>query len=194
MNDIDIDSNGQEHAGEDVEIVPDPEGAQSDPQTKIKKLREGLEQCRKERGEYLDGWQRAKADFINYKKDEAMRLEDIARFVAGGLLADLLPVLDSFDLALREKQIAGGGEEAASRERGMLLVHSQFMDVLKKRGVGPLEVKKGDQFDPEKHESVGEIESDAPEGTVADVVQRGYVFGERVARPARVRLARPPQS
>lgn len=191
MNDA-YSHNGQEHAGEEVEIVPDEEGAHPDLQMRIKKLKEELGQCRKERGEYLDGWQRAKADFINYKKDEATHLEDIARFVTGGLLADLLPVLDSFDLALREKHTAGGGEEANSREQGMFLVYLQFMDVLKKRGVAPLEVKKGDQFDPEKHESVGETESDAPVGTIADMVQKGYMLRDRVVRPARVRLAKQP--
>ncbi len=142
-----------------------------------------LENCEKEKKEYLEGWQRAKADFINHKKDEAKRMEDLARFIISGLIQDIFPVLDSFDLAL-------GHELPKDAEKGILLIRSQFEDVLKRRGLGQIKVDLGEDFNPEKHESIGDMASDQPEGSVAEVVQKGYVFKDRVLRPARVRLAK----
>lgn len=142
-----------------------------------------LEKCEKERKEYLEGWQRAKADFLNYKKDEGRRLEDMAKFVISSLIQDILPVLDSFDLAL-------GHDLSKESEKGVLLIRSQFEDVLKKRGLEQIKTGPGDGFNTEIHESVGEIESEHPEGVVAEVVQKGYKFRERVIRPVRVRLAK----
>ena len=144
---------------------------------------ENLNKCESERKDYLDGWQRAKADFINYKRDEGKRMEDMARFVTGGFINDLLPVMDSFDMALKNTA-------ASEQERGILLIRSQMMDILKKRGFEQIAVKPGEVFNPEKHESLGEIEASYPEGSIAEIVQNGYVFRERVLRPARVRLAK----
>lgn len=142
-----------------------------------------LEKCEKEKKEYLEGWQRAKADFINYKKDEGKRLEDMARFITVGLVQDILPVLDSFDLAL-------GHDLSKESEKGVLLIRSQFEDVLKKRGLEQIKTEPGSKFNPEIHESIGVVESEHPEETVAEIVQKGYKFRERVIRPARVRLAK----
>ncbi len=167
----------------ETEIVPDEEFAGLDAAERFKKLKEELKNCESEKKEYLDGWQRSKADYINYKKDEGKRFEDMARYVAGGLIQDILPVLDSFDLALGH----GLPKEA---ERGILLVRSQLEDVLKKRGLAEIEVRMGANFNPETHESIGEVESEHPAGAVAEVVQRGYLFQGRVVRPARVRIAK----
>lgn len=169
---------------EKTEIVPDEEFAAADASEKVKKLKEELKKCDAEKKEYLDGWQRAKADYINYRKDEGKRFEDMARFVTAGLVDDMLPILDSFDLALAH----GLPHEA---EKGILLIRAQFEDVLKKRGITEIKVGDGEGFNPEKHESLGEVESEHTAGTVAEVVQKGYMFGERVLRPARVRIAKP---
>lgn len=168
---------------EEVELIPDEETLAPDIQKKLKKLKDELKKCETERKEYLDGWQRAKADHINYRKDEGKRFEDMAQFVTAGLVQEILPVLDSFDLAL-------GHELPKDVERGVLLIRSQFEDILRKRGFDEIEVKEGDEFNPERHESIGEMESDAPEGKVAEVVQRGYLFRDKVLRPARVRLSK----
>lgn len=141
-----------------------------------------LEKCERERKEYLEGWQRAKADFLNYRKDEARRLEDMARFVVGGMISDILPVLDSFDLALKNSP--------PGQEQSILLIRAQMMDILKKRGFGEIPVKAGDKFEPEKHESLGEMEADYPEGSIAEEVQKGYMLRDRVLRPVRVRLTK----
>ena len=167
----------------DVEIIEDEEGGLPDLQAKIKKLKAEFARSEKERKEYLDGWQRAKADLINYKKEEGRRLEDLARFAGTSLIEEILPVLDSFDLAL-----AGNADEKMTR--GIMLIRSQLEDVLKKRGVGVIQVQSGDAFNPEKHEAIGEVASDKPAGSVAEAVQRGYELAGRVIRPARVRLAK----
>lgn len=173
----------KEDVGEDIELIPDEEGIPQELAGKIKKTKEELKRCEAERKEYLEGWQRAKADFINFKKDEGKRFEDMARFVTTSIVEEFLPVLDSFDFALQH----GVPKEV---EKGIMFIRSQFEDVLRKRGIEEIHGKPGDIFDPAKHESVGEIKSEYPPGTIADVVQKGYVFRERVMRPVRVRLAK----
>ena len=168
---------------DEIEFIPDEEGEMPDLQKKIKKLKEDFHKCGSEKKEYLDGWQRAKADFINYRNDEGKRMEDMARFVTTGLIQDILPVLDSFDLAV-------GHGLPSELERGVLLIRSQFEDILKKRGLEQIKVESGDKFDPEKHESIGEVESDKEEGAIAEEVQKGYLLRGRVLRPARVRLSK----
>lgn len=167
----------------DLELLPDEEGVAPDLQKKIKKLKEELKKCGDDRKQYLDGWQRAKADYINYKNDEGKRFEDMARFVVSGFIADILPVLDSFDLALSHKI-------PPEIEKGVLLIRSQFMDILKKRGLEEIEVRAGEAFNPEKHEGIGELGSDYLEGSVAEMVQRGYDFRGKIIRPARVRISK----
>lgn len=184
---MDGETEKKEDAAEDIEFIPDEEGIPQELAGKMKKLREELKKCESERKEYLEGWQRAKADYINFKKDEGKRFEDMARFVTASIVEEFLPVLDSFDLAFQH----GVSKEV---EKGIMLIRSQFEDVLRKRGIEEIIVKAGDPFDPAKHESVGETKSEHPPGTIADVVQKGYVFRERVMRPARVRLAKEDRS
>lgn len=143
-----------------------------------------LNECKIQAQEYLNGWQRTKADFINYKNDEGKRLEDMARFMTKSLVMDVLPVLDSFDLAC--EHLEGSEQET----KGILLIRSQLLDVLKKRGVEVISLHAGDTFNPELHEALGEVQSDLPEGVVAEEFQKGYILQGKVIRPARVRLAK----
>lgn len=175
--------NAPDENSTEEEIVPDEEFAGADATKKIKRVKEELTACKKESTEYLDGWQRAKADYANYRKDEARRFEDMARFVVAGLIEDLLPVLDSFDLAL-------GHPLPKEAEHGMLLIRSQIGEVMKKRGVEEIAVKAGEPFNPELHESIGEVATEHPSGTIAEVAQKGYLLRGKVLRPARVRIAK----
>lgn len=167
----------------DVELVPDEEGAVWDPETRIQKLKAHLARADGERKEYLDGWQRAKAELINYKKDEGKRLEEMIRFASADFIEDILPVLDSFDLA-----VAAGASDSAAH--GIVLIRSQLENILKKRGVTEIAVRPGDPFNPEQHESIGETASEYPAGGIAEVSQNGYVLSGRVIRPARVKLSK----
>ena len=182
---------------QDIEILPDEESKNIDVSGRIGKLKEDQKKCHEERKEYLDGWQRAKADHINYKKDEGKRFEDMARFVTAGLIQDVLPVLDSFDLALQSYQQPYKAEPSGFRptthnqqpdERGMLLIRLQLLDVLKKRGLEVMNTE-GQKFNPEFHESVGEVESDGEEGMIIEEIQKGYMLRGNVLRPTRVKIS-----
>ena len=157
--------------------------SEGDNSSELSALTEELAQCAMRSKEYLEGWQRAKADFINYKNDEGKRLEDMARFITVGLIQDTLPVLDSFDLAFQYSM-------PKEMERGVLLIRLQFEDVLKKRGLEEILVAGGESFNPEKHESIGEVVSDAPAGVIAEVLQKGYTLRGKVLRAAKVRLSK----
>lgn len=142
-----------------------------------------LAQCKAAAQEYLNGWQRAKADFINYKNDEGRRLEDTARFMARSMIQDMLPVLDSFDLALKSY----GNED---QQKGILLIRSQLTDALKKRGLEIIAVTPGEPFNPEKHEALDAIEAEYPPGSIVEEIQKGYLLQGRVLRPSRVRISK----
>ena len=184
MND---DQDKIENMDTDMEVVPDEDGALPDLQAKIKKLKADLIRSEKERREYLDGWQRAKADLINFKKEDAKRMEELIRFASTALLYDLLPALDGLDMALAGARTP----EETKLEQGIRIIRAQLADMLKKQGIVEIAVRPGDPFNPEKHESIGEVESEEyPAGSVAEVAQRGYESAGRIIRPTRVRLAK----
>lgn len=143
---------------------------------------EKLTAIEKQRDEYLAGWQRAKADFINYRKDEAGRFEKLIRFANEDLLEELIGVLDSFDLGLAAL------EKAGPVEKGVYMVRSKLDNVLKQRGLERLPVKAGDMFDPSLSEAIVEAESDQPPGTIIEVIENGYKLHDRVLRPTRVKV------
>lgn len=143
-----------------------------------------LAEAEKVRDEYLAGWQRTKADFINYKKEEMRHLEDVARYGSEDLIKDLIGVIDNFDLGLRTM------EKAGPVERGIYLIRSQIEDILKKRGLVKIEIKPGDEFDPMTAEAMTEVPSERPPGTIAEEVEPGYRLHEKILRPARVILSR----
>ncbi len=145
---------------------------------------EKLAATEKQRDEYLAGWQRAKADFINYRKDEARRFEDMIRFANEDLLEELIGVLDSFDLGLAAL------EKAGPVEKGVYMVRSKLENVLKQRGLERLPVKAGDIFDPSLSEAIVEAESDQPAGTILEVIESGYKIHDKVLRPARVKVSK----
>jgi len=143
-----------------------------------------LAEAEKARDEYLGGWQRTKADFINYKKEEARRLEEIARYGSEDLIKDLIGVIDNFDLGLRTM------EKSGPVERGIYLIRTQIEDILKKRGITKVEIKPGDEFDPMIAEAMTEVPSERPPGTIVEEVEPGYRLHEKVLRPARVILSK----
>lgn len=143
-----------------------------------------LEKCKKERDEYLAGWQRAKADFINYKKDEMSRLEALARYGTEELMKEFITVLDNFDLGLRAL------EKAGPVEKGVYMIRAQMEDILKKHGVLRIEIKPGDKFDPSISEAVAVVESDVPEGAVVEEIEPGWRLYDKILRPSRVKISK----
>lgn len=138
----------------------------------------------KERDEYLQGWQRARADFANYKKQEVDRLAEALRYSAEEIVLDLVRVLDSFDLGLAAL------EKDGKAEKGMYMIRAQLEDALKRRGLERIVLRPGDPFDPAVAESIGEMVAELPPGSIAEEIEPGYRLLGKVVRPARVRLAK----
>jgi len=139
-----------------------------------------LEQVTRERDEYLDALQRLKAEFENYRKRVARDQGDIVARASERLAKQLLPVLDDLERALE----AAAEHEEAKLEEGVRLVHRSLADALAREGL--VEVDTRGKFDPHTQEALLAQPSDADEGTVIQVLQKGYKLGERVLRPARV--------
>lgn len=147
--------------------------------------REDMERLKKERSEYLAGWQRAKADFINYKKDEAHRLQELAKYQLEDVVYDLIAVLDNFDLGLAAL------EKQGPVEKGIYMIRTQLEDLMKKRGLQRIPMKAGDPFDPALAEAIAETESkDHPPGSVLEVIEAGYKFHDKIIRPVRVKVVK----
>ena len=131
---------------------------------------------------------RVAADFDNYKKRVAREREEYVAHANERLLKELLPVLDDLERALD----AVGQHEEATVEEGVRLVHRSLAALLEKNGVR--EISTEGKFDPHVHEALLSQPSEAEEGSVIDVVQKGYTLGDRVVRPARVVIAAAPES
>jgi len=160
----------------DTEFVPEEEA--ENPAALVKKLRERLHTAEKERGEYLEGWQRARADFVNLKRDEDMRKGHAEERIKAALGEDLVPVLDSFEMALQH-----------NKTKELEVLYKQLLDSLKRIGVEQFG-KVGDTFDPKKFEALQETPTDdeAADNTVASVFRSGYAINDYIIRAAQVSL------
>ena len=134
----------------------------------------------KERDEYLDALQRLKAEFDNYRKRVARDQQELAARAHERLVRELVPILDDLERALE----AANEHENAKLEEGVALVHRALADLLAREGL--VEVATDGKFDPHSQEALLAQPSEAEEGTVIQVLQKGYKLGDRVLRPARV--------
>ncbi len=136
--------------------------------------------------EYLDGWQRARAEFANFRKRAEKDLDESYQNATVDMLRKLLPILDDFDRALANLP-AGKAEDELFK--GFSLIQRKLIALLEGAGLKAFE-PKGEPFDPKFHEALGHEETDqVPSGHVSSVLQKGYLYGERVIRPALVRVA-----
>lgn len=136
--------------------------------------------------EYLNGWKRAQADLINYKKDETKRFHEIIKFANEALIRDLLNVLDSFDLALTTLEKT----EAAEAKRGIYLIKNQLENILKDNGLEIIIVSVGERFNPAVQEAIAVVDSDKESGIVLEVISNGYLLNGKLIRPARVKVSK----
>lgn len=141
---------------------------------------EQVEQHEDAAAEVDDRLLRLAADFENYKKRAARERDEYVTFANERLIKELLPVLDDLERALQ----AATEHEEAQLEEGVELVHRSLASLLARNGVK--EISTDGKFDPHVHEALLSQRSDAEEGSVIDVVQKGYTIGDRVVRPARV--------
>ena len=168
----------------DIELEPEDElGDVAAAKMKLRKLREELAQAKKERQEYLDGWQRCKADSINARKDAQAQAARSAELLREALVHDLIPALDSFDMASASEAWA---DVADGFRSGVEQVQNQLLDALKRHGIERFG-RVGERFDHSMHEAVEERD-DMPgaRGEVARVLRHGYKSGSKILRPAQV--------
>ena len=136
--------------------------------------------------EYMDGWMRERADFSNYKKRVETQLRDSAQNAAVEALVTLIPVIDDFERAMANVPPELSGNPWLN---GVSMIQRKFQKMLDDQGVTVLD-PVGDVFDPSRHEAVGMEDSDQVEsGHVTVTLQKGYLHGERVLRPALVKVA-----
>jgi molecular chaperone GrpE len=143
-------------------------------------LSERLEQVEAERDEYLADLKRVAAEFENYRKRAWRDQENLVARAHERLVKELLPVLDDLERALE----AAAEHEEAKLEEGVRLVHRELRDALAKEGL--VEIETNGSFDPHVHEALLTQPSEQDEGSIIEVIQRGYRLGDRVLRPARV--------
>jgi molecular chaperone GrpE len=141
--------------------------------------------------EHWDRLLRTTADFDNFKKRAARERTDAVQFANAALLQKLLPVLDSFEMALAAVQTAKN-ETASSLQAGIVMVQSQLKSILAEAGLEEIDAM-GKVFDPTQHEAVSQQETnDVPEERVVQQIRKGYKLRERLLRPAAVVVARKP--
>ncbi len=171
---------------QDVEFVAsDEEGAELGSGQKMKELREKIKALEKEKQEYLDGWQRSRADYVNLQKTTDEDRKRMRGLIEENFIEDLLPVIDSFAMAMSNKE--AWEKVDATWRTGVEYIYQQMMTVLKDRGFAVFGTV-GEPFDPLLHEAVSETDTDdAAKGhTVSAVLQQGYKLGDNVLRAARV--------
>ncbi len=171
-------------SNDDIDFEADSEmGDVVGAQVKLKKLREQLKEAQQKGAEYLDGWQRCKADGINARKDFITEAERRASRGKLTIIEEIIPVLDSFDMAAGSERWA---EVSDGLRTGMENVRNQLLDVLARHGVERFG-KVGEMFDTRLHEAVQEVDDVAGEShTIIKILRFGYRADHRVLRQAQV--------
>ena len=161
----------------DDEFVPEEDA--ENPMGAIKKLRERLRSAEAESKTNLDGWQRAKADFVNFKKDEETRRDHAQERIKASLAEDLIPTLDSFEMSAKHSGNTDNKE--------LQVIYKQLLSAIKQMGIERFGAA-GEMFDPHKHEALREVEVDSAEKehTIVSVERSGYSIDDFVIRPAQV--------
>jgi molecular chaperone GrpE len=155
-------------------------------ENELQRLRTELEEAQPQAAQYLDGWQRARAEFANYKKRVEVERGELRRVSNEALLLKLLPVVDDFERAFQTVP-----EDLADVPwvEGIAMILRKLQAILEGENVTPIEAA-GQPFDPQWHEAVMQEETtEHPDGYVVEEMQRGYRLGERVLRPSMVKVA-----
>ena len=165
----------------------------------IEDLKKKLEECQKLKEEYLAGWQRARADFLNYKKEEMERIGEFFKYANLNLILKFLPILDNFEIA--EKKLPENLKTDVN-VKGILQIKNQILEFLKNQGVEEIKAV-GEAFDPNLHEVMEEIEpafapasaeaaagKEIKSGVIIEEIQKGYKINGRLLRPAKVKVTK----
>jgi molecular chaperone GrpE len=145
------------------------------------------DELQKQRDEYYDLLLRKTAEFDNYRKRIERERQSASESAAAGVIKELLPLVDDLERALKAE---AGDEGADAYRRGVELIHRRLLETLRKRGVKPIDAL-GEDFDPHYHQAVSyEPEEGRREGEIIEEFSRGYVLGDRLLRPAMVKVAK----
>ncbi len=154
---------------------------------KIKKIISGYRRYKKERNEYLEGWKRCKADFINYKKEEGDRIEKRVQKEREEFVLKILPILNNFRRAQSEVE-KRGEDTAGDIYHGFLKIKKQLETFLASLGVEEIETINK-EFDPHIHDAIEVIEEKGKEsGIIVEELEKGYIMNNNVIRPAKVKV------
>lgn len=165
---------------DDVHLEAEDPEAQEKAEGKVQKLRSELEELRKEKQEYMDGWQRSKADYVNALKRFESDLKTAKTRGTASALETLLPAFDALERAREHGEIP----------EGFQAIVRQFESALKTLGVEAIGAV-GEKFNPALHEAFGTDAADSPasDDTVTAVLEKGWKIGDSIIRPAKVRVA-----
>jgi len=154
----------------------------------VTQLKEDFEKLKNESKTHYENYLRALADFENFRRRKEREIEDFRMFANENLLNEIIPVLENFDRALTVKDV---DEKCESIKKGVDIAYRQLKSVLEKFGLKEFSCV-GQEFDPKTCEAISFIETnDKPKNTVVDELSKGYLYQNRVIRPARVIVAKP---
>ncbi len=183
-HDADIQPDAEFDKDEEIQYSEDTEGGTA----AIKKLKDKLKVCIAERGEYLDGWQRANADLVNARKNFDTERSKIQSYASETAILEIIPVVDNFEMAFANKQ---SWESVDKNWRtGVEYIYNQLLKVLQNHDV--IQLNPVDEiFDPAFHTAIETISTDDEEKDqhVIEVVMRGYKMHDKIIRPAQVKTA-----
>jgi len=173
----------------DITLEPENDADMAkDPAEAIKKLKEEIKTLRSERDEYLAGWQRAKADFINARKDEEKARAAFVKFANEGLLAEMIPIMESFERATGNKEV---WEKADKNWRsGIEHIFSLFKKTLADSGLKEISPAIDTVFDATRDEVVSheKVEKAEQNNKIISVVEKGYEINGKIIKPAKVKV------
>jgi len=152
----------------------------SDPKEKIAKLKEKIKKLTTEKDDYMNGWQRERADFVNYKKRSEEEKKEYIKFANENLLEEMLTVLESFDMAFMNKDQWNAVPQ--NWRVGVEYIHSQLVKILDDNGLKEILPKVGDKFDVKLHiaEEVVPVENESEDGVIKEIKKKGYIMNGKI--------------
>lgn len=168
---------------DDIVFEPEEDGKTQNSAQKMKKLREERDSARHERDDYLAGWQRSKADYVNLQRRMREAGEEITKTAVATIVQSIIPVFDSLEAALHAAE-----EGDHNVKKGVEQVITQLESALKENGVTRFKPQQGDPFDPDKHEPMQTVASNKKneDNTIHECYQSGFEMKGTTIRPARV--------
>jgi molecular chaperone GrpE len=180
------DTNSVPSTDEDISLEEESEDTPSLPTQKLARLEEALKKCKEERDEYLSGWQRAKADFVNSRKETQSGLKGLEKEITAKLLGDFLPVLDTFSIAKSNKE--AWEKVDANWRQGVEHIEKMLTETLASHGLETFG-EVGEEFSPEKYHALASVPvSESEDHTVVEVIKPGYRMNGQIIRPAEVKV------